>query len=215
MSAKPSASSCEVSALAYYNDEQLYRYFDKAIRIEADKKIVQLRKEIDYLYAKEMKKIKEDLTIKKDLQLSKDMRDLQIEYQDQINQIGVGFDEKLIKERSFMINIIFQTVLAKLGDFIQTEDYDQLIIDKLAKMEDFIKNKKVIFKVSKNDQRIKKVIKKTITTSYEVEISNEIHLGGFIVEIPAEYIEVDETIDTNLKERKEWFFKNSKLFIRT
>jgi len=200
--------------LAYYNEDQLYRYFDKAIKQEANKKITQLRKEIDYLYAKEIKKVKEDLQMKKELQLNKDLRELQIEYQDQINQIGVGFDEKLIKERTFMVNIIYQSVLLKLGDFIQTKAYDDLMKDKVDKINTFVKNKKVVFNISENDQRISKVIKENMSSSFEIQVSHDIHLGGFLAEIPSDKIEVDETIDTKLKDRKAWFFKNSKLFIR-
>jgi V/A-type H+/Na+-transporting ATPase subunit E len=203
-----------VRILAYYNEDQLYRYFDKAIKQEANKKITQLRKEIDYLYAKEIKKVKEDLQMKKELQLNKDLRELQIEYQDQINQIGVGFDEKLIKERTFMVNIIYQSVLLKLGDFIQTKAYDDLMKDKVDKINTFVKNKKVVFNISENDQRISKVIKENMSSSFEIQVSHDIHLGGFLAEIPSDKIEVDETIDTKLKDRKAWFFKNSKLFIR-
>ncbi|BCR36373.1 V-type ATP synthase subunit E [Mariniplasma anaerobium] len=201
--------------MAYYNEDQLYRYFEKAINKEADVKLSALRKEIDYLYAKEMKKIKDNLMVKKNLQLNKELRELQIEYQDQINKIGVGFDGKLIKERSFMINMVFQSVLLELGDFIQTKDYDNLMNKKIKEINDYVKNKKVIFNISKIDQRITDVIKKTMTSSYEIKVSHDIRIGGFIVEIPSDKVEIDETIDTNLKERKEWFFKNSKLFIRT
>jgi vacuolar-type H+-ATPase subunit E/Vma4 len=203
-----------VRTLAYYNEDQLYRYFDKAIKKEAGKKIDQLRKEIDYLYAKELKKIKEELILKKNLELNKALRELQVEYQDQINQIGVGFDEKLIKERTFMVNFIYQSVLLKLGDFIQTKDYDQLMAKKVEDINQFVKNKKVIFNVSPNDERISKVIEKTMTSSYEIKVSQHIHLGGFLAEIPSDKIEVDETLDTRFNERKAWFYKNSKLFIR-
>lgn len=214
MSLKPSASSYEVRILAYYNEDQLYRYFDKAIKKEAGKRIDQLRKEIDYLYAKEMKKIKEDLQLKKTLELNKALRELQVEYQDQINQIGVGFDEKLIKERTFMVNFIYQSVLIKLGDFIQTKEYDQLMTEKIKKLNDFVKNKKVVFNISENDERISKVIEKVMTSTFEIKVSHHIHLGGFLAEVPSDKIEIDETLDTRFNERKAWFYKNSKLFIR-
>jgi vacuolar-type H+-ATPase subunit E/Vma4 len=204
-----------VRILAYYNEDQLYRYFEKAINKEANVKLSALRKEIDYLYAKDMKKIKDNLMVKKNLQLNKDLRELQIEYQDQINKIGVGFDGKLIKERTFMINMVFQSVLLELGDFIQTKDYDDLMRTKIKAINDYVKNKKVIFNISEIDQRITDIIKKTMTSSYEIKISHDIRIGGFIVEIPSDKVEIDETIDAKLKERKEWFFKNSKLFIRT
>ena len=201
--------------MTYYNEDQLYRYFEKAIQAQADKKIDQLRKEIDYVYAKEMKKIKDDLVMKKELELNKELRDLRITYQDQINKIGVGFDEKLIKERTFMINIIFQSVLLELGDFIQTKAYDEMMAKRLSEINKYVSNKKVIYQNSKNDNRISDIIEKTVTSAYEIKTSHEIKIGGFIAEITADKVEIDETLDKRLKERKAWFFKNSKLFIRT
>ena len=200
--------------MAYYNEDALYRYFDKAIKAEANKRISALRKEIDYLYAKEMKTITEELTLKKNLELNKSLREMQIDYQDQINKIGVGYDAKLIKERTFMTNIIFQEVLDKIQNFIKSDAYNHLMKEKLEAIHDFVINKKIIFKVAENDKRLVKVIQQTITSDYEIEKTTHIHLGGFEAFIVKDGVEIDETIDTKLKERKDWFFKNSKLFIR-
>ena len=40
--------------MAYYNEDQLKRYFEEAIKEESEKRKEKLRKEIDYLYSKEM-----------------------------------------------------------------------------------------------------------------------------------------------------------------
>jgi len=200
--------------LAYYNEDQLYRYFDKAITTEANKKIDKLRKEIDYLYAKEMKKVKEDLSIKKNLELNKQLKALQVEYQDQINKIGVGFDKKLIEERQFMVNFIYQSVLLKLGDYIQTKTYQKQMILKLEALKQFVKNKKVLFYVSISDPMIKDAIYQVFGKDIEIKTSHDIHLGGYLASILENHIEIDQTLDTKLEERKAWFNQNSKLFIR-
>lgn len=42
--------------MAYYNEDQLRRYFEKAIKRESDEKVRKLQKEIDYLYQKRNQK---------------------------------------------------------------------------------------------------------------------------------------------------------------
>jgi len=200
--------------LAIYNEDQLYRYFDKAIQRESKKRMEELSKEIDYLYAKEMKKISEDLTMKKDLQLNKALKELQLDYQDKITKIGIGYDAKLIKERTFMTNIVFHSVLDKIYKFITSKNYEILMKEKLEKLNDTLKSKKVIITISDRDSHLPTLIQETITGPYELVKSQELHLGGFEALIDIDGIIIDETIDTKLADQKEWFYNNSKLFIR-
>ena len=118
--------------MAYYNEEQLYRYFDKTIKREAEKRIKELNDEIEYLHAKEIKKITEDLEAKKDLELNKRLKELQLSYQDKINQIGIDYDAKLLKERTFMTNIVFNAVLDRIYQFITSPEYEDLMKNKLV-----------------------------------------------------------------------------------
>ena len=200
--------------MAYYNEDQLYRYFDKAIERESKQKIATLQKEFDYLYAKEIKKITEDLTMKKDLELNKSLKQLQLEYQDKINKIGVEYDEKLIKERTFMTNIVFQSVLDKIFAFITSKKYEKLMVEKLEQVEKISKGKRVVFTISDRDTHLPGLIKDSFNGLSEVVKSAQIHLGGFEAMIEKDGIVIDETIDSKLAEQKEWFYKNSKLFIR-
>jgi len=200
--------------MPYYNEDQLYRYFDKAISRESKQKIEALQKEFDYIYAKEMKKITEDLTMKKNLELNKSLKELQLEYQDKINKIGVGYDEKLIKERTFMTNIVFHSVLDKIYQFITSKKYEDLMVEKLEKVNKIAKGKHVQFTISDRDTHLPGLIKDICKESNEVIKSAQLHLGGFEATIEKDGIVIDETIDSKLEEQKEWFYKNSKLFIR-
>ncbi|MCF7930150.1 MAG: hypothetical protein K9L02_01415 [Acholeplasmataceae bacterium] len=200
--------------MAYNNAEQLYRYFDKAIKQESDKKIGELRKEINYLYAKEMKKVNEELSLKRDLELSRALKEIQKDYQDQLNKISVGYDAKLIKERTFMTNIVFHAVLDQIYQFITSKDYEKLMEEKLVKINNLAKSKHVIFTISDRDTHLPSLIKNHVTSSFEIIKSPNLHLGGFEAMIEKEGIVIDETIDSKFAEQKEWFYKNSKLFIR-
>lgn len=201
--------------LAYYTEEQLYRYFNRSIHHETNKKVEKLRKEIDYLFVSEMKKIREDLIMKKKLNLSKGLRELQIDYQDRINQIGVGYDQKLIKSRMKMANTVFNRVFEKLVDFIETKAYETYVKDKIKKLSKFIGDKKTVINVSPYDHKIEGYLKKSLKEDVNIEIDPAIKIGGFVVSIPSQHIEIDETLDAKLEDQKEWFYKNSKLFIRT
>lgn len=200
--------------MAYYNEDQLYRYFDKAIKRESEKKIEELHKEINYLYAKEMKKITEELSIKKELELNKAMKELQKDYQDKLNKISVGYDEKLIKERTFMTNIVFHAVLDQIYQFITSKDYEKLMEEKLVKINELAHSKHVIFTISDRDSHLPQLIKEHVSSSYKIIKSPNLHLGGFEATIEKEGIVIDETIDSKFAEQKQWFYKNSKLFIR-
>ncbi len=200
--------------MAFYNEDQLYRYFEKAIQRDSQKKIEALHKEIDYLYAKEMKKATEELTLKKDLELNRVLKGLQVIYQDKLNKISVGYDEKLIKERTFMTNIVFHSVLDKIYRFITSKDYEKLMEEKLKKINEISKSKHVIFTISDRDSHLPKLIEDNVSSSYAIIKSPNLHLGGFEATIEKECIVIDETIDSKLAEQKDWFYKNSKLFIR-
>ena len=200
--------------MAYYNEDQLKRYFEKAIQRESDKQIEKLRKEINAIYSREIKKVKEDLAIKKQVQLSKAIRDVQVDYQDKINKIGVGYDEKLIKKRTEMTDYVFNHVEKKLVDFIQKPEYEELMASKIKEMKSSIGDKKVSFQIGLEDQKLEKLIQKEYGVKSIIERTEDIRLGGFQALLIDDEIEIDETIDSKLSERKEWFYMNSKLFIR-
>ena len=98
------------------------------------KKIAQLRAEIDKLYDRGIKKVKEDVQIKKQLEVSKALKDVQVEYQDKINSIGFRYDESLISERKKMTDYIFDEVTKELNDFIKTKKYEDLMSKKSKRL---------------------------------------------------------------------------------
>ncbi|MDY0210177.1 MAG: hypothetical protein RBQ91_02050 [Acholeplasma sp.] len=197
--------------MAYYNEDQLKRYLEKAIMQESGIRIEKLRKEIDYLYAKEMNKVNAELDLKNKLDTNKALRELQIEYQDKINQIGVGYDEQLIKERSVMVNNVFEAVYKKLFTYRQTKAYQSTMIEKCETVLDYAKNHPVQFEIGADDQLLEEVL---IKKGQKYNKNDQIHFGGFKAVIEALKVSIDQTIDQKLEERKKWFYENARLFIK-
>lgn len=197
--------------MAYYNEDQLKRYFEEAIKEESEKRKEKLRKEIDYLYSKEMGKINAELDLKKKLELSKAMRELQIEYQDRINKIGVGYDEQLIKERKVMVNNVFEAVYKKLHAYRQTDAYLKKMAEKISAAKAYAKAMHLKFEIGTQDTTLQAFFKKE---NIVFTLNDDIHFGGFRALIEERNIAMDETLDSKLDERKKWFYENAKLFIK-
>lgn len=200
--------------MAYYNEDQLYRLFDKAINAQANERIEKLKNEIGFAYAKQMKKVRADITLNANLALNKGLRELSIEYQDSINKIGVGYDETLIKKRQEMTDYVFEGVHKKLRDFMTSSAYQSLILSKIEEVKKVIDQDGCIFKIAKHDKQIKDVIDTNVVRKHQFEIDPNIQFGGFIVCIPKQNLEINQTIDMTLESQKKWFYKHSKLFIR-
>ena len=53
-----------------------------------------------------------------------------------------------------------------------------------------------------------------MVTALEVEVSDKITIGGFIVKNKATNVVVDESLDFALENQKDWFYKTSGLMIK-
>lgn len=201
--------------MAYYNEDQLRRYFEKAIKRESEEQIRKLQKEVDYLYNREIKKIMDDIEIKRQVQMAKELKEVQINYQEELNQIGSGYDEKLIMKRNEMAALVFKEIEKKLTSFAKTDGYKVWLKKRLENYQKQINGYAVVIHISDQDQIAEKIMSDVYKSlSYQIEKDKKIRFGGFILAIAEKNIEVDETLDARLDEQREWFLNHSKLFIR-
>ncbi len=199
--------------MAYYNDDELYRYFEKSIKEQSELRLSDLRREIDYQYQRAMKRLKEDLSLQQTVDYNRGLREIRVGYQNQINQIGVNYDEELIKKRLEMSDHVFQGVISKIKAFIKTKAYETYIKEKIEDTLNNVQKTTYIFKIAPKDQVIKKIIQ-TLDSTYQIEEDESIIYGGFILYLPKQRVEINETLDQKIDEQKDWFYKHSKLFIR-
>lgn len=69
-------------------------------------------------------------------------------------------------------------------------------------------------KLRKVDMKYKDELIKAYGMSIEVEVSDKILIGGFIIENKATNVVVDESLDFALENQKDWFYKTSGLMIK-
>jgi vacuolar-type H+-ATPase subunit E/Vma4 len=199
--------------MAYYNEDQLKRYFEKAIERVAKGKLASLQQEIDLMFYKELSKVKDELQVKHDLERQSKIRDLQVAHQEKLNLIGVEYDQKLISARQEMVKEIFDDVKQMLLEFVKTSDYETLMASNIQGVVQEHPDVPMFFTIGALDR----VLNTLITTHYpNANITlGEIELGGMMLSIPSLNIEYDFTMDQKLRDAYQQFLETSTLFIRS
>jgi len=200
--------------MEYLSSEQLLRYFEKEIHEASNKKINELKKEIDAIKSAEIAKIDEDLkeSINHDLDLQ--LKDLKTDHRYEMNKLLTENAKELMIRRQELFQSVFIEVKKKLLSFIHTEDYKKLLSSKIHKINPLFEQDEIIFYVKTDDSIIEEVIKSEYKGKYSIEKSSSIELGGFLAGCIKKGIELDETLDTILESKKQWFYEKSNLFIK-
>ncbi|MDD3122868.1 MAG: V-type ATP synthase subunit E family protein [Candidatus Izemoplasmatales bacterium] len=199
--------------MEYYSSDQLFKYFSAEIKSSANAKMNQLRKEIDELKAVQLKKIDEELKSSVERALTLELKEADTDYSYEINRILMENSKKLMNKRTELLNSVFNEVKSKLLLFLKTDEYKSLMNIKVESLNTLFKNKKVIFNIMKNDKLLTDAIINNFHNEYEIKPTDKIVLGGFFADCDELGIEVDETLDFKLEDKKQWFYEKSNLFI--
>lgn len=201
--------------MAYYNEDQLSRYFTAAMTNVANKKIEQLKDEIHQIYKREMTKIKDELNVKHTLERQEALREINVAHQEKLNLIGIEYNAELIRARDEMAQTIFESVLSQLKAFMKTKKYVTLMSKKIDQLQSNYPTRTLSFSLNPKDIVLRDIILERFSKDTEIFSDHSIVIGGFIATLKDERIEYDETFDAKLQKARETFIQTSKLFIRT
>ena len=199
--------------MAYYNNDQLLKYFEKNMQHVANNQIESLKLEIQKLYQKEMMKVTEDLHIKQTLEKNRILKTLNVAHQDKINHLGIEYDETLMTLRQNMVAEIFETVTKQLLDYIQSDAYIPAMKHKFHQYAKTYELKQLTVHIKGSDQQLGHFFQSEYPT-LKVFTHPNIVIGGFLLTIDDASVEYDHTYDALLKSQKEIFLETSKLFVR-
>jgi vacuolar-type H+-ATPase subunit E/Vma4 len=199
--------------MAYYNNDQLLKYFEKNMQQVANKQIESLQLEIQKLYQKEMMKVTEDLQIKHTLEKNRLLKALNVSHQEKINHLGIEYDETLMTLRQNMVAEIFETVTKQLLDYIQSDAYIPAMKHKFDPYAKTHELKQLTVHIKGSDQQLGQFFQSEYPI-VKVFSHPNIVIGGFLLTIDDASVEYDHTYDALLKSQKEMFLEASKLFVR-
>ena len=122
--------------------------------------------------------------------------------------------KKLVVKRDEYVANIFKEAKEKLVAFVASKDYQKYLIEHIEKIGKLYQMEDSTLELREEDMRYKDELVKAYGVDLEVEVSDKIKIGGFIIENKATNVVVDESLDFALENQKDWFFKTSGLMIK-
>lgn len=195
------------------NIDQVFLYMKDEIEREAksDEKVI--LDEVKALEDEAYESMKAEAKRDADLKLKQEVEEMTSNASTEISESHIERTKKLIEKRDGYVKTIFEKAREELVAFTKTKDYVSFMKKKIQKVADNFDENSVML-VAEHDSAMKDEWIKAFGKNIKVVVSEEILIGGFIVENKESHLVVDETLDFALDNQKEWFNKNSGLIIK-
>lgn len=185
----------EIERLANLEEEKILAEA-KELEIEAYEQIKnEAKKDADALLAKELAEISSNASVEASLSQEEKTK-------------------KLVETREGYVAKIFKEAKNRLTEFVNGDDYKTYLIKHMEKISSLYQMSNSILKIRQNDTKYADDLVKVYGIDLTVEVSDEIKIGGFIIENKATNVVIDESLETALENQKEWFYKTSGLMIK-
>mgnify|MGYP000398961441 FL=1 len=122
--------------------------------------------------------------------------------------------KKLVEKRDEYVANIFSEAKDKLVAFANIKDYQAYLVKHMEEIGKLYPMSDSTLELREADMKYKDELIKAYGTALEVEVSDKITIGGFIVKNKATNVVVDESLDFALENQKDWFYKTSGLMIK-
>lgn len=149
-----------------------------------------------------------------DLKLKQEEEEMSSNASAEISESHIERTKKLIEKRDEYVRTIFTEARNQLVAFASSQDYASFMEEKIKKVASHFENPNSIMYIREKDLEMKKDLIKAFGHQIKVEVSEDITIGGFVIENKELSLVVDETLDFALNSQREWFNKNSGLIIK-
>ena len=119
--------------------------------------------------------------------------------------------KKLVEKRD---EYVASEAKDKLVAFANSKDYQAYLVKHMEEIGKLYPMSDSTLELREADMKYKDELIKAYGTALEVEVSDKITIGGFIVKNKATNVVVDESLDFALENQKDWFYKTSGLMIK-
>lgn len=196
------------------NIDQVFLYMKDEIERQAKSEEQAILNEVKALEDEAYESMKAEAKKDADLKLKQEEEEMSSNASAEISESHIERTKKLIEKRDEYVKNIFDKAREELKAFVKSDDYLPFMEAKIKKVADDFKDQQPTMYVSQDDLAIKADLIKAFGSDIDVQASDDITIGGFILENKASSLVVDETLDFALNNQKEWFNKNSGLIIR-
>ena len=194
--------------------EQVFLYMKEEIERLASKEEEKILNEAKELEEEIYNQIKAEAKKDADALLAKELVEISSNASVEASLSQEEKTKKLVETREAYVTKIFKEAKNRLNEFVNIEGYKNYIIKNMEKISSLYQMSDSILKLRQNDTKYADDLVKAYGIDLTVEVSDEIKIGGFIIENKATNVVVDESLDTALENQKEWFYKTSGLMIK-
>lgn len=196
------------------NIDQVFLYMKDEIERQAKSEEQAILNEVKALEDEAYESMKAEAKRDADLKLKQEEEEMSSNASAEISESHIERTKKLIEKRDEYVKNIFDQARDELKAFVKSDEYLPFVEAKIQRVAGDFKDSQSIMYVSHDDFKNKDAFVKAFGTDIEVQASDDIQIGGFILENKASSLVVDETLDFALNNQKDWFNKNSGLIIR-
>lgn len=195
------------------NIDQVFLYMKDEIERQAKNEEKSILDEVKALEEEAYESMKAEAKKDADLKLKQEVEEMSSNASAEISESHIERTKKLIDKRDEYVQSIFAKAKEELIAFTKSHEYLSFMKAKVKKIADDFDEHSVMY-VSSQDLAMKNDLIDAFGKSINIEASDDITIGGFIVENEESHLIVDETLDFALFNQKEWFNKNSGLIIK-
>lgn len=196
------------------NIDQVFLYMKDEIERQAKMEEKSILDEVKALEEEAYESMKEEAKKDADLKLKQEEEEMSSNASAEISESHIERTKKLIEKRDEYVKAVFDQARDELMSFVNSKDYASFMEEKIKKVASHFENPNSVMYVREVDLKMKDQLVKAFGQVIDIEASDDIIIGGFIIENKESSLVVDESLDFALANQKEWFNKNSGLIIK-
>ena len=193
------------------NMKEIFLYMKEEIESMAKKEEEAILHDVKVLEDVAYEQMKVEAKRNADVQGKQELAEISSEAANEIATSHTERTRRLIEIREGYVKDIFEKAKEKLVTFSQSKDYPAFMENKIKEVSSYHLDHSILFL---QDMHLKDQLVNAYGMHLEVKEDPTIEIGGFKVENQENQLVLDETLDTALKNQREWFNQNSGLTIQ-
>ena len=185
--------------------------FLKAIEKYAEEQQSKIQSEAEDFKERELNKAEEEGLREAYVLIQKKMTDIKTEISSELSRAESASRKKTFVRRQEIENEVFEKAAKKLSEYTETSKYVNALEKSAKSVSAVLDCDDVVLKVREEDLKYKNKIVLAFGRKCEIESTKEIKIGGIIGVSKKLGMLADETLDSKLEMKHEWFFENSGL----
>lgn len=194
--------------------EQVFLYMKEEIERLASKEEEKILNEAKELEEEIYNQIKAEAKKDADVLLDKELAEISSNASVEASLSQEEKTKLLVTKRDEYVADIFNQAKEKLVAFVNSDEYHRYLVDHMKSIGTTYQMENSTLYLRQEDVKYQADLISAYGIDLDVKTSDQIKIGGFIIENKANNVVIDESLDFALENQKDWFYKTSGLMIK-